>query len=117
MVSPFLQYSLAFFAILPTEYNQKNLFHIIKEEKSDKKIFPEDSNREELNKIKKSKLRKRLYNLSIDFRSYDDINEKIKSNKSMVPIIKNKNLKSGVIDPSLCFNNLSEMKTVFPEIT
>ena len=84
---------------------KKNLFHIIKEEKSDKKIFPEDSNREELNKIKKSKLRKRLYNLSIDFKSYDDINEKIKSNKSMVPIIKNKNLKSGVIDPSLCFNN------------
>ena len=58
-----------------------------------------------MDNIKGSKLRSRLYNLSLDEVHFDELNYGIKSNKSLIPKKSSGNLKSGEIDSFLHFNN------------
>ena len=79
---------------------KKNLFQGENEKKNEKKNFPEDSNRNPLDKMKISKLRKRLYNITLDTNTCEE-----KIHKSLLPEKSSRNLKSGKIDSFLCFNN------------
>ena len=84
---------------------KKKLFHSPKVEKMEKKKFPEDNKKVVRDNIKGSKLRSRLYNLSLDEVHFDELNYGIKSNKSLIPKKSSGNLKSGEIDSFLHFNN------------
>ena len=85
---------------------KKKLFQGIIEEKDEKKNYPEDSIREEKNLKKKSKLFRRINNLSSDINLLEQNNNEETKNK----ISKNskkliKNLKGGEIDNLIFFNN------------
>ena len=84
---------------------KKKLFASPIREEKDKKNFPEDSKRETLDKMKTGKLRKRLYNLSIDINPIDELNNRINSNKSLIHKKSTGSLKTGQIGSSICFNN------------
>ena len=85
---------------------KKKLFQGVIEEKDEKKNYPEDSIREEKNLKKKSKLFRRINNLSSDINLLEQNNNEETKNK----ISKNskkliKNLKGGEIDNLIFFNN------------
>ena len=81
---------------------KKNLFKIVV---NDKKNFPEDSNREEMKTLKRSQLRKRLNNFSLDMNDYDRLKDGINCNRTMLIKGNKSKLKSGEIDAFLYFNN------------
>ena len=72
---------------------------------NDKKNFPEDSNREEMKTLKRSQLRKRLNNFSLDMNDYDRLKDGINCNRTMLTKGNKSKLKSGEIDAFLYFNN------------
>ena len=85
---------------------KKKLFHGIIEEKEEKKNYPEDSIREERITQKKSRLYKRMYNLSSNDNFFEhDNNKEIRNKKSQIPHRYIKNLKSGELDNLIFFNN------------